>query len=76
MNCFFCKGSLEESVTTHVVDLKKCIVIIKNVPCTECSQCGETFFDNDVVSQLEIIVNSFKNAITEIAVVNYSDQVA
>lgn len=29
------------STTTHVVNYKNCIIVIKNVPCLECDQCGE-----------------------------------
>ena len=72
MNCFYCRGTLKDSVTTHVAKLKTCIVIIKNVPCTECVQCGETFYDNDVALQIESIVKEFKTTITEVAIVNYS----
>ena len=43
MTCFYCKGDLKPSTTTHFVDLKKCIVIVKNVPCLECSKCGKPF---------------------------------
>ena len=76
MRCFFCKGELENSTTSHVVTLDNCIIIVKNVPCTQCTQCGETFFDDDVADKLERIVKELRNAITEIAVVNYSDKVA
>ena len=72
MNCFYCKGILRNSVTTHVVKSQNCIIIIKNVPCTECVQCGETFYDNDVALQIESIVKSMRSALTEIAVVNYA----
>ncbi|MCL2088053.1 MAG: type II toxin-antitoxin system MqsA family antitoxin [Oscillospiraceae bacterium] len=71
MNCFYCKGTLKNSITTHVIKLKSCILIIKNVPCTECSQCGMTFFDNDTALQIEQITKDMKTAFTEIAVVNY-----
>ena len=47
MTCFYCKGDLKPSTTTHFVDLKKCIVIVKNVPCLECSKCGETVFTDE-----------------------------
>ena len=76
MNCFFCKGELEESTTSHVVTLEKCIIIVKNVPCTRCRQCGETFFDDDVADQLEKIVKDLRAVVTEIAIVNYADKVA
>ena len=48
MTCFFCKGDMIESTTTHFVDLKKCIVIVKNVPCLECTKCGETVYTDKV----------------------------
>ncbi len=40
MKCFFCKSDMENGFTTHVAELEKCIVIIKNVPCMKCDQCG------------------------------------
>ena len=75
MNCFFCKGDIKEGTTNHVVNLKNCVIIVKNVPCTECSQCGETYYDDNVMGQLEIIVNDMHKEITEIAIVNYFDKV-
>lgn len=33
MTCFYCKGDMENSTTTYMTDLGKCIVIVKNVPC-------------------------------------------
>ena len=73
MKCFFCKGELENSTTSHVVTLKDCIIIVKNVPCTCCTQCGETFFDDNVADKLETIVKTLRSVVTEIAVVNYND---
>jgi len=71
MNCFLCKGTIKDSITTHVVRFNTCIIIIKNVPCTECVQCGETFYDNDVALQLENIVNKMKTTFTEVAIIKY-----
>ena len=72
MRCFYCKGSMKDSITAHVVNLKSCIIIVKNTPCTECVQCGETFYNNDVAFQLEEMVNAMKTAVTEVAIINYS----
>ena len=71
MNCFHCKGKMMSSTTTHVVKLEACIIIIKNVPCIECVQCGTTYFDNDVALQLEIVVKETKTVLTEVAIINY-----
>lgn len=76
MRCFFCKGELTDSTTTHVVTLDNCIIIVKNVPCSRCAQCGETFFSDEVAERLEQIVRECRTAVTEIAVVNYSNKVA
>lgn len=76
MKCFMCKGQYEDKATTFMVDLGNCIVIVKNVPSQVCSQCGEVSYNNKIAKQLEKIVNSMRTAITEIAVVNYSDKVA
>lgn len=77
MNCFMCKGKLTDKNTSFMVDLGNCIVIVKNVPSQVCDQCGEVSYSNDVARQLEKIVNAIKTtAITEIAVVNYTEKVA
>ena len=75
MKCFFCKGGITDGITTHVSDLGQCIVIIRNVPCLKCEQCGEVAYIGMVAHKLEMIVNDMRAAVTEIAVVNYSDKV-
>ena len=69
--CFLCKGHLVNELTTFMVDLGNCIVIVRNVPSLVCSQCGETSYTDEVAERLEQIVNSVRNSMTEIAVVNY-----
>lgn len=76
MKCFFCKSDMENGVTTHVAELEKCIVIIKNVPCMKCCQCGETVYSGDVVQKIEEILEKCENAMTEVAIVNYKDMAA
>ena len=75
MNCFLCKSRVEDKLTTFMVDLENCIVIVKNVPSQVCVQCGETSYNNDVAHRLERIVNDMRKAITEVAIVNYADKV-
>ena len=76
MNCFMCKGKLEEKNTTFMAELDNCIIIIKNVPSLVCEQCGEVSYSNEVSKQLEKLVNAVKNSITEITIINYSEKVA
>lgn len=76
MNCFMCKGKLEEKNTTFMVELDNCIIIIKHVPSLVCEQCGEVSYSNEVSKQLEKLVNAVRNSITEITIINYSEKVA
>ncbi len=71
--CMFCKSNeTVESVTSHVVNYNNCVIVIKNVPCTECVRCGEKFFSNEVALRLEQLVNEAKNAMQDVAVLDYS----
>lgn len=72
MTCFMCKGTTEDRLTNFIADLGNCIIIVKGVPSQVCTQCGEVSYSNEVAEQLQKIVNATKNAMTEIAVVNYS----
>ena len=72
--CMFCKNnSLIESTTTHVVNYKNCIIIIRNVPCLECEQCGEKYYTDTVSAKIEKIVESAKKLKQEISVVDYTN---
>ena len=76
MNCLMCKGSLENKLTTFMVELDNCIIIVKNVPSIVCKQCGEVSYSDEVAKQLEKLVNAVRNSITEITVINYTEKVA
>ncbi|MCL2386416.1 MAG: type II toxin-antitoxin system MqsA family antitoxin [Defluviitaleaceae bacterium] len=76
MTCFFCRGKKENGLTIDVTDLGSCIVIVREVPCYKCAQCGETTFDLIVGERLEQIVDALKDSISEIAVVQYSSVAA
>lgn len=76
MKCFLCKGTARDALTTFMVDLGNCIVIVKNVPSQVCGQCGEVSYSTGVTKELERIVDSMRAAIAEIAVINYPGKVA
>ena len=72
MTCFFCKGAMQADFTTHFSQVGDCMIIVKNVPCSKCSQCGEITYSGTVVQRLEQIIGELEKTLTEIAVVNYS----
>ncbi len=71
--CMYCKcKTTVSSLTTHVVNYKNCIIIVKNVPCEECEQCGEKYYSDEVAKQIESLVNTAKQLMQEIAIIDYS----
>ncbi len=71
--CMFCKcDTVRESITTHVVNYKNCVIVVKNVPCEECEQCGEKFYSDEIAERLENIVNVAKKLMQEISVIDFS----
>ena len=71
--CMYCKCDEMNpcATTTHVVNYKGMIIVIKNVPCEECVQCGERYYSDEVAQQLEKIVTAAKQMAQEISVVDY-----
>lgn len=71
--CIYCKcKTMKKSTTTHVVNYNNCIIVIKNVPCEECEQCGEKYYTDEVAEQLERLVNSAKCLMQEISVIDFN----
>ena len=77
MTCFMCKGNVREGLSTFTVDMKGCIVVIKNVPSYVCGQCGEASYSDEVARRLEQIVQStMVSTGAEITVMSYPEKAA
>ena len=75
--CFYCNSkTTNPGLTTHVVTLENCVIVIKNVPCEECEQCGEKYFSDEVMEKLEIIVEKAKEMSSEVVVTDFGNKVA
>lgn len=72
MTCFLCKGDVEKSTTTYMTEYNGYYIIIKNVPCTKCTQCGEEFLNGVTLQKIEKILEGLKSMLTEFAVVDYN----
>lgn len=73
MTCFACKGNVEKATTTYMTEYNNCYIIIKNVPCTRCTQCGEEYLNGVTLQKIEGIIAKLKDLLTEIAVVDYNN---
>lgn len=76
MKCFKCKGEMREGYTTFVTDTDDSCVVVRRVPCLQCDTCGEIAYTGEVAENLEKIVKTAQEALTEVAVVKYPGAVA
>lgn len=73
MNCFTCgSNNLKETTTIYVEKLENGILIIKNVPCQKCAQCGEEFFSMEIMKGIEKLGKMAENIISEVMIIDYN----
>ena len=72
MTCFMCKGNIQKSTTSYMTEYNGCYIIIKNVPCSRCTQCGEEYLNGATLEKIEGILEKLKGILTEIAVIDYN----
>lgn len=71
MSCFYCKGEIRPSTTVYTVQIDNTVIVIKNVPCEECEQCGEIEISHEVMQNIDKIINTAKQLMQEVAVIDY-----
>jgi len=58
--CPTCGGNKGPGLTTFTVDLGSSIIVIREVPATVCTQCGDEWIQDNVASNIEAIVEEAK----------------
>lgn len=72
MKCMSCKTEgMITSNTTYFAHLNNCYVIIENVPCKKCEQCGEEFFAVSVMEKIDDILEKIENIASKIFIMDY-----
>lgn len=76
--CVLCGGNLEQSTTEYIEKQDNYIVVIENIPCEKCIQCGETYFSDTVAQNIENILSQIQRISSEltVTVINYKNKVA
>lgn len=73
MKCLSCKhGDMQPDKAAYFAQLKKCYVIIENVPCFKCRQCGEIYYTASVSTRIEEILESVEKIASKIFIMDYS----
>ena len=76
--CISCKGKLSRGMTDYVENNKSHVVLIRDVPCDKCGQCGEAYFDHSTVQVIERILDGIQPVASEITltVMDYTKNTA
>jgi len=71
--CFFCEGNLEAGKMDYIKNKSTHVVMIRDVPCEKCDQCGETYLDDKTMAELEEKLAKVKFIVDEAAltIINY-----
>lgn len=68
MKCVFCGGTEKPAVTEYIEKQDNYIIVIKNVPCMKCEQCGEEYFSTEVIKVIERILDTIQMVASELTV--------
>lgn len=72
MKCSLCKAeSMEKTMDAYFAQLEYCYVIIENVPCLKCSQCGEVLYSASVIKKIEDILDKVQRIASNIFILDY-----
>ena len=67
--CPICGGDLQNGRTSFTVDYTSGLVVVRDVPALVCSQCGESWIQDEIADKLENIVQEAKRNHREFEVV-------
>ena len=76
MKCLICKAeAMTSDRSTYFAQLPNCYVIIENVPCMKCAQCGEVVYAASVMEKIDTLLKKVQMVASKIMIMDY-DQAA
>lgn len=73
MKCLLCKAdTMIDTKSTYFAQLENCYVIIENVPCKKCTQCGEVVYSASVMEKIDGILDRIQNIASKIFIMDYN----
>ena len=74
MKCLICKAdSMTNDKSTYFAQLPNCYVIIENVPCYKCEQCGEIVYAASVMEKIDDLLEHLEKVASKIFIVEYAE---
>ena len=72
MQCMNCGCDTYMSTTSEAIELEYGLLVIRNIPCWKCVECGEVFYSGDIVRKIEEITERAKSIPQEVSIIDYS----
>lgn len=78
MGCLSCRGGdMVEGFEAYFAKLKSGgYLIIENVPCFVCDQCGEVVYSTAVIAKIEKIIEFCEKLHSKISIIDYNKAAA
>ena len=64
---------MHESKGTYFANLPHGYVIIENVPCWKCDQCGEIVYSASVIEKIDAMIEELQKVTSKIFIVDYAN---
>ena len=68
MRCIHCKGKMERRTAPFQIDRKGYHLILDAVPAWVCSQCGEAYFEEREVEEIQDAIRALDQRVEKMAV--------
>lgn len=54
--CSFCQGDMHQELVTYTQAYEGKFIVIENVPAWVCGQCGEIYYEPEIVKQIQAVI--------------------
>lgn len=72
MKCLICKAdSMVSDRSTYFAQVSNCYVIIENVPCRKCTQCGEVVYSASVMEKIDELLKKVQQIASKILIMDF-----
>lgn len=68
MKCMLCGGEMKKKNVPYSVDRKGYHLYLREVPAYVCSQCGENYFEEDEIEEIQVIIKTLEKHIEKLKV--------
>lgn len=72
MQCHKCLHDMVATTTTYYSQVNNCRVVIENVPCFTCPDCGHVVYTIQTMAKIEMIEDSINKIMATLCVFDYN----